>query len=60
MNYSHISLTNAQCQHLTALTTRGTVAVKTFRRAAGLLALNQGQRYSAVGRAQGVTYRGLD
>ena len=58
-------------QHLTELMSRGTVAVKTYRRAAALLALHQGQGYSAVGRplavrddtvarwAKQVTERGL-
>lgn len=43
-------------QHLTELTSRGTTAVKAYRRATALLALHQGQSYSAVGRQLGVRY----
>ncbi len=48
MQKAHLTLTPEQVAHLTELTTRGTVAVKTFRRATALLALHQGQSYSAV------------
>lgn len=41
---------------MTDLTTRGTVAVKTYRRASALLALHQGQSYSAVARQLQVNY----
>ena len=51
-----LPLTAEPIQHLTDLTSRGTVAVKTYRRAAALLALHQGQCYSAVGRHLGVRY----
>ena len=56
MEKAHVTLTDAQVAHLTELTTRGTVAVKTFRRATALLALAQGQSYSAVARQVKVTY----
>ena len=51
-----LSLGAEHVQHLTDLMSRGTVAVKTYRRAAALLALHQGQCYSAVGRHLGVRY----
>jgi hypothetical protein len=44
MAKSHLTLTPEQVRHLTELTTRGTVAVKTYRRARALLALHAGQR----------------
>jgi transposase len=51
-----LPLTAEPIQHLTDLTSRGTVAVKTYRRAAALFARHQGQSYSAVGRHLGVRY----
>ena len=51
-----LTLSAEQIQHLTELTSRDTVAVKTYRRAMALLALHQGQSYSAVGRQLGVRY----
>jgi len=51
-----LPLTAEPMQHLTALTSRGPVAVKPYRRAAALFALPQGQCYSAVGRHVGVGY----
>ena len=56
MKTPHLTLTTAQQQHLHALTTRGTVSVKTFRRASALLALHAGQSYAAVARTQQVRY----
>jgi hypothetical protein len=49
-----LTLPTAQQQHLQALTTRGTVSVKPFRRASALLALHAGQSYAAVARTQQV------
>lgn len=51
-----LSLSAEQVQHLTDLTSRGTTTVKAYRRATALLALQQGQSYSAVGRQLGVRY----
>jgi hypothetical protein len=51
-----LPLTAEHIQPLTELTSRAPVAVKTYRRAAALLALQQGQCYSAVGRHLGVRY----
>ena len=48
MKKSHVTLTPEQVAHLTELTSCGTIAVKTYRRAPALLALHQGQSYSAV------------
>ena len=56
MKKAHVTLTDEQVAHLSDLTTRGTVAVKTYRRATALLALAQGQSYSAVARHLGVRY----
>ena len=56
MKTPHLTLTEAQQQHLRGLTTRGTVSVKTFRRAAALLALHAGESYAAVARAHQVRY----
>lgn len=56
MQKSHVTLTSAQEAHLTALTTRGTVSVKAYRRATALLALHAGQSYSAVAQQLGVKY----
>ena len=56
MAKSHLTLTPEQVTHLTELTTRGTVAVKTYRRARALLALHEGQSYSSVAAALGVRY----
>ena len=50
----HLTLTPEQEAHLTALTTRGTVAVKTYRRAQVLRALPQGGSYAAVAAQQRV------
>ena len=44
-----LTLPAEQAQHLTDLTSRGTTTVKAYRRATALLALPQGQSYSAVG-----------
>ena len=43
-------------RHLTERTTRGTVAVKTYRRARALLALPAGHAYTAVAAQLGVRY----
>lgn len=59
MEKSHVTLTPEQEAHLTELTRRGTVAVKTYRRARALLALHQGQSYGAVARQLGVGYRAV-
>lgn len=56
MQKIHVTLTADQVAHLTELTTRGTVAVKTYRRATALLALDAGQSYSAVAATLGVRY----
>jgi len=56
MEKSHVTLTTEQVAHLTDLTTRGTVTVKTYRRATALLALAQGQSYCAVARQLQVNY----
>ncbi len=56
MQKAHVTLTSEQVAHLTELTTRGTVAVKTYRRACALLALHQGQSYSAVARTLHTKY----
>lgn len=56
MEKSHVTLTTEQVAHLTALTTRGTVTVKTYRRATALLTLAQGQSYCAVARQLQVNY----
>ncbi len=56
MGKAHVTLTAEQVAHLTELTTRGTVAVKTYRRATALLALDQGQSYCAVARHLQVRY----
>lgn len=53
---SHLPLTPEQVTHLRELTTRGTVAVKTYRRASALLALHAGQSYTAVAAALDVRY----
>ena len=57
MEKAHVTLTPEQVAHLTELTSRGTVAVKTYRRATALLALHQGQSYSAVARHLQVRYK---
>lgn len=51
MGKQHVTLSEAQVQHLTDLTSRGTVAVKTYRRAQALLALHAGQSYASVAAA---------
>ena len=51
-----LTLSAEHVQHLSELTSRGTVPVKTYRRPTALLALHQGQSYSAVGRQLGVRY----
>ena len=56
MATSHITLTPAQEAQLTALTTHGTVAVKTYRRATALLALHRGASYADVARQLPVRY----
>jgi transposase len=56
MTTSHLTLTPEQVAQLTELTTRGTAAVKTSRRATALLALHAGQSYSAVAATLGVRY----
>lgn len=56
MEKAHVTLTDAQVAHLTDLTTRGTVAIKMYRRATALLALAQGQSYRAVARHLQVRY----
>ena len=56
MQKAHVTLTAEQVVHLTELTTRGTVAVKTYRRATALLALHQGQCYTAVAQQLHVKY----
>ena len=56
MEKPHVTLTPEQVAHLTDLTTCGTVAVKTYRRATALLALAHGQSYCAVARQLPVTY----
>ena len=56
MEKAHVTLSVEQVAHLTDLTTRGTVAVKTYRRATALLALARGQSYSAVARHLQVRY----
>jgi transposase len=52
-------LTSEQEVRLTDLTTRGTVAVKTYRRATALLALHQGASYADVARQLRVRYATL-
>ena len=56
MKAPHLTLTSEQEVYLTALTTRGTVAVKTYRRATALLALHQGASYADVARRVRVRY----
>lgn len=56
MKAPHISLTLEQEICLTDLTTRGTVAVKTYRRATALLALHRGASYADVARQVAVRY----
>lgn len=56
MEKAHVTLTPEQVAHLTDLTSRGTDAMKTYRRATALLALHQGQSYSAVARHLQVRY----
>lgn len=56
MAKSHLTLTPEQVSYLTELTTCGTVAVKTYRRARALLALHAGQSYTAVAAQLGVRY----
>ena len=56
MEKSHVTLSAEQIAHLTELTTRGTVAVKTYRRATALLALARGHSYCAVARHLQVRY----
>ena len=56
MKKSHVTLTPEQVVDLTELTSRGTIAVKSYRRATALLALHQGHRYSAVARQLQVRY----
>jgi len=53
---SHVTLTSAQEADLIELTTRGTVAVKAYRRATALLALHTSQSYAAVAQQVGVKY----
>jgi len=56
MPKSHLTLTPEQVTHLRELTTRGTVAVKTYRRAQALLALPAGPSYTAVAAQLGGRY----
>lgn len=56
MATSHVTLSADQVAHLTELTARGTVAVKTYRRATALLLLHQGQSYCAVARHLSTRY----
>ena len=46
METPHVTLRAVQVAQLTELTRRGTVAVKTYRRAQALLALHQGLSYA--------------
>jgi transposase len=59
MKAPHLTLTSEQEVRLTDLTTRGTVAVKTYRRATALLALHQGASYADVARQLRVRYATL-
>jgi len=56
MKTAHVSLRPDQVAHLMDLTSAGTVAVKTYRRAQALLARHQGLRYAAVATQQRVRY----
>jgi transposase len=56
MSKSHLTLPPEQVRHLRELTTRGTVAVKTYRRARALLARHAGHSYTAVAAQLGVRY----
>jgi len=56
MKAPHLTLTPEQEVRLTDLTTRGTVAVKTYRRATALLALHRGASYAEVARQLPVRY----
>ena len=56
MKARHLTLTPEQEVRLTDLTTRGTVAVKTYRRDTALLALHRGASYAEVTRQVGVRY----
>ena len=51
----HVKLSEADRLYLEELLRKGNLAVKTYRRAQGLLFLNQGETYTAVAQRLGVT-----
>lgn len=51
----HVKLSESEQRYLEELLSKGNLPVKTYRRAQGLLFLNQGETYTAVGQRLGVT-----
>ena len=55
MKKTHVTLTDADREHLTALLAKGTTNAKTFKRATALLELDRGKTVVAVATTLGVT-----
>ncbi len=57
MEKRHIELTPEERAHLLELVSKGTQPVKTYRRAQGLLAMDEGKTLQAVKQQVGVSYQ---
>ena len=55
MNKQHVQLTETDREYLEALTSKGELKVKTYRRALSLLELDRGQTYTAVSKTVKMT-----
>jgi len=56
MKKQHLKLSTADRDYLQSLVSKGTLAVKIFKRATGLLELDRGKTLQAVARTLGVDY----
>jgi putative transposase len=59
MKKEHVTLTGEERATLTALLAKGSLKVRTFKRASGLLALDRGQTLQAVAQTLGGTYNAV-
>lgn len=57
MEKRHIELTSTERTHLLEIVSKGTQAVKTYKRAQGLLAMDEGKTLQAVKQQVGVSYQ---
>lgn len=55
MNKQHVQLTETDREYLEALTSKGELKVRTYRRALSLLELDRGQTYTAVSKTVKMT-----